>query len=81
VWKFDDFAQHSPAEVKTEEDRYSLSLYNDNKDVNKGVVGTDVTTEKGVTTLRFSSGTVVTVTVRASDDPAGVAHPERALPR
>ena len=68
VWTFDSFEQYSPAEVPAQDDRYSFLLFSGNEDV----VGTHATAERGVTTLRFSSGTVVTVTVCASDDRAGV---------
>ena len=61
VWTSDDFAQHSPAEVDAEDDRYSFLISNDDR---VGVVGAEATAEQGVTTLRFSSGTVVTVAIR-----------------
>ena len=62
TWTFDDFARRSPMEVQTEDDRYEFLMFN----ANRRVVGTEATAEQGMTTLRFSSGTVVSVTVRAS---------------
>lgn len=61
-WTFDDFARHSPAEVKAEGDRYGFLLFNGNK----GVVGTEAILEHGLTTIRFSSGAIVTVELRSS---------------
>ena len=73
TWTFDDFAQHSPAEVNAEGDRYGFLIFNADKGLvrtDKGivspVVGAEATVEHGVTTLRFSSGTILTVTVRSS---------------
>jgi hypothetical protein len=76
TWTFDTFEEYSPAEVPMEDDRYVFVLV----DGNQGVVGTQVTGERGVTTLRFSSGTFVTATIR-SRDPAGNRFRTRTGPR
>ena len=71
-WSFDDFTRHSRAEVNAEGDRYAFLIFNldkgavrTDKGVVSPVVGTEALVEEGVTTLRFSSGTVVTVTIRS----------------
>ena len=61
-WTFNDFQRRSPMEVNTEGDLYSLLLF----DGTRGVVGTDALVEQGATTVRWTSGTVVTVVVRSA---------------
>ena len=62
AWTFYDFERHSPADVYTEGDWYEFLLFNGNR----GVYGAEAMAENGVTTLRFTSGTTVTVAVRSS---------------